>query len=40
MGGGDGLSQDGKIDMGGERGDSNHVEATTNNIPVERKHNM
>ncbi|KAH7009638.1 major facilitator superfamily transporter sugar [Ilyonectria destructans] len=37
MGGGDGLSQDGKIDIGAERGDSNHVEATTNSIPMEQK---
>ncbi|KAH8686244.1 general substrate transporter [Ilyonectria robusta] len=40
MGGGDGLSQDGKIDIGAERGDSNHVEATTNSIPMERKQDM
>lgn len=40
MGGGDGLSQDGKIDIGAERGDSNHVEATTNSVPMERKQDM
>lgn len=40
MGGGDSLSQDGKIDVSAERGDSNHVEATTTSVPMERKQDM